>query len=274
MPNAKELHQQIISKIKDIYGSQEAISISFLILDFFGITKNDVILNHKTPSVDIENIIKRLQNSEPIQYILNEAWFYERKFYVDENVLIPRPETEELCQLINSNTKPQTSNLKIIDIGTGSGCIPITLKLENPNFMVYALDISEKALKIAKKNAVDLGAEINFIKADILNDEIDLTPFDIVVSNPPYVLNSEKELMKKNVLDFEPHIALFVEDIDPLLFYKKIIELSSRDKVKHLYFEINEKFGEEIKKLMVTNGFKNASIYRDLQNKNRVVYNY
>lgn len=274
MQSAKELYKYIISKIENIYDQQESSSIAFLLMEHFGVSRQNYVLNDNCniKKTSIDNFIYQLQKQIPIQYALGKAWFYDRKFKVDKSVLIPRQETEELCSLIINNHKSNPKKLKIIDLGTGSGCIPITLKLEVPNSDIFALDVSEDALNIAKQNAKQLNAEINFIKKDILNDEIDLSEFDLVISNPPYILNSEKVLMKKNVLDFEPHLALFVEDNDPFIFYEKIINISSRDNVKHLYFEINESFGEEIKNLMVTKGFQNVCIHRDLQNKNRIVY--
>lgn len=274
MQSAKELYKYIISKIENIYNQQESSTLTFILMEHYGVSKQNYVLNDvcKIEKEVIDNKIEQLQKEIPIQYILGEAWFYDRKFKVDNNVLIPRQETEELCSLIIENHKSNSKNLKIIDLGTGSGCIPITLKLEIPDSIIYALDISEGALNIAKQNAENLNAEINFIQKDILNDEIDLSDFDIVISNPPYVLNSEKELMKSNVLDFEPHLALFVEDNKPLIFYEKIINISARDKVKHVYFEINESYGAEVENLMVTNGFQNVCIHRDLQNKNRIVF--
>jgi len=274
MQTAKELYNYIISKIESVYEEQESSSIAFIVMEYFNISKQNYVLNDgvNVNSSKLEIILKKLQKSEPIQYILEETWFYGRKFYVDKSCLIPRPETEELCRLIIENQKSEIRNQKIIDLGTGSGCIPITLKLELPNGDVSALDISNKALEVAKKNAKNLNADINIIHKDILNDDIDLSNFDIVVSNPPYVLNSEKKFMKANVLENEPHLALFVEDEDPLVFYKKITELCVTNNVNQLYFEINERYGKQIADLMVTKGYQNVLIKQDLQGVDRIVF--
>lgn len=275
MLSAKELHKYIISKIVCVYNHQESSNIAFVLMEYLGVSKINYVLNDKVVYNEIVLIsfIDKLVNNEPIQYVLGESWFYGRKFKVDENVLIPRPETEELCSLIiekNQSEKP----LKVIDIGTGSGCIPITLKLEKNCWKTSALDISKKAIQIAKENAVSLDADINFIIKDILNDEVNLSSFDVVVSNPPYVLSSEKMQMRSNVLENEPQIALFVEDDNPLLFYKKITELCVKGKVNQLYFEINEMYGDEIKVMMVSNGFYDVCIKKDFNNKDRIVYGF
>ena len=272
MFTAKQVYNNIFSKIEAIYGIQEASSIAFIVLSYFDITKDKYVLNEK---VHIDNeqlnaIIERLKLSEPVQYILEEAWFYDEKYIVDGNVLIPRPETEELCHLIINRNKGK--NIKILDIGTGSGCIPITLKLHLPDCDVSCIDVSSNALNIAQKNAKRHQVDIHFMLKDILQDEVDLSMYDIVVSNPPYVLDSEKKLMQRNVLEYEPELALFVKDVNPLLFYQRIIALAVKGKVKELYFEINENFGEEVKRLLVTNGFENVSIIRDLRGKERMVY--
>lgn len=273
MHSAKQLHNYIISKIEPIYGKQEANGITFLLMERFNLSKLDYVLDN-TIDVDegeIDNYVSRLLKQEPIQYILEEATFYDRVFKVNKDVLIPRIETEELCSLIISKhgDKP---NLTILDIGTGSGCIPITLDLELPLSKVTSLDISKVALEVASENAQNLKAKIKFINLDILEENIDLSSFDVVVSNPPYVLNSEKKMMSANVLENEPHSALFVEDQDPLIFYEKIANLCVLYKTKDLYFEINEKYGSEIKEIMVTYGFTNVSIIQDYLGKDRIVH--
>lgn len=274
MQTAKQLYKFIISKIVTIYGEQEANSLAFILMDYFKVSKQDYVLDNtiKINITKLESIIIKLQSNEPLQYVLGEAWFYDRKFYVDENVLIPRPETEELCHLIIENKKSNTDPLKILDIGTGSGCIPITLDLELENAEVFGLDISINALNIAKNNAELLKSKAKFHHLDILNDDFDMSGFDIVVSNPPYVLNSEKEFMKQNVLDNEPHLALFVENANPLLFYKRITELCVQQYVKELYFEINEVYGNEVVQLMKSNNYKNVFLLKDMFGKNRIVY--
>lgn len=173
----------------------------------------------------------RFTNEKPIQYITGEAWFYGLQFEVNENTLIPRPETEELVEWIveSQKSKAKSQKLEILDIGTGTGCIPISLKANLPEANISAIDISEKALEVAKRNATSNKVEINFIQTNILEEEDLHTQFDVIVSNPPYVRNLEKEEIKKNVLDYEPHLALFVEDNDALLFYRKIAELALKN---------------------------------------------
>lgn len=225
------------------------------------------MLSEKTVS-SIGNILSQLKNNRPIQYILGETWFYGRKFSVNEHVLIPRQETEELVHRVIVNYHGAKS---ILDIGTGSGCIAISLKKELETPAISALDISSEALQVARSNAAKIGTDISFQKLDILK-EIPSGKYDILVSNPPYVTLEEKKFMERNVLDYEPHSALFVND--PLLFYRRIIDVS-----KHIlkdsgliYFEINEAYGEEIKALFTEKLFRDVKLVRDLNGKNRIVY--
>ena len=219
------------------------------------------------------SVIKGLKKDIPIQQLFGKAPFYEREFVIDENVLIPRQETEELIQLIVEKNKIDSP--RILDIGTGSGAIAISLNLEINNSKVYALDVSEKALDIAKKNKELLNGKVEFLKLDILKESSSkfTEKLDLIVSNPPYVLNSEKELMLSNVLDYEPHLALFVEDANPLIFYKKIVDFALINLVEEgiLYFEINEKYGEEVAGLM-QNNFNKIEIIKDLNGKDRFVF--
>jgi release factor glutamine methyltransferase len=272
----KTLHQQLTSSIT-LYEDQEKANIAYLILeDLLKITKTDLLMDKKVKEYDqkrIKDIINRLNKAEPIQYILGHTEFYGRKFTVNKNVLIPRPETEELVDLIIKENR-KNKDLGILDIGTGSGCIAISLSKEILHSKVFALDISKDALSVAQQNAKDLNAEISFIEADITND-LENKPedlkFNLIVSNPPYVTDAEKTLMHQNVLAYEPGTALFVRDRDPLLFYRMIIEFS----LQHLlpngscYFEINEAFGNEIKELFEKNDFTNIRIVRDLRGKDR-----
>jgi release factor glutamine methyltransferase len=213
----------------------------------------------------------QLLEKKPIQYILGEAPFYGREFKVNASVLIPRNETEELVHLIIKENKKL--NLRILDIGTGSGCIPISLALEIPSSKTFALDISKEALEVAKDNAKKHEESIIFFQVDILNEDIPVKDLDIIVSNPPYVCESEKSLMHENVLNFEPHLALFVKDNDPLVFYK-IIAKKAKSALKSsgkLYFEINEAFGEKVQYLLEEQGYREISIIQDLNNKDRIV---
>jgi release factor glutamine methyltransferase len=260
-----------------LYEDQEKSNIAFLILeDLFKITKTDLLMNKKVKENEdgkINEIISRLNQAEPIQYILGHTEFYGRKFTVNKNVLIPRPETEELVDLIIKENR-KNKDFTILDIGTGSGCIAISLKKEIPQAGVFALDISHEALTVARKNAKDLKTELNFIEADILHDpenKLKDLKLSLVVSNPPYVTDAERKLMHENVLAYEPGSALFVRDDDPLLFYRTIIEFSR----KHLlpngncYFEINEAYGNEMRDLFEKNNFTDIRILSDLRGKDR-----
>ena len=213
----------------------------------------------------------RLQNQEPIQYILGFTEFQGRKFLVDQNVLIPRPETEELVQwCIAENATP---NPDILDIGTGSGCIAITLKMEIPKSNVHALDCSSKALIAASENAKAYECEIKFYETDILKDNLNDMELDIIISNPPYIRKSEATLMADRVNKFEPHEALFVDDFNPLVFYKRII-LLARENLKKggkIYLEINEAFGKEVRNLFTPDNFNEIELREDINGKNRTV---
>jgi release factor glutamine methyltransferase len=231
--------------------------------------------NETTLEIDfekIENIILRLKNAEPIQYILGETEFYGLKLKVNPSVLIPRPETEELVDWIVQSKLP--ANCNVLDIGAGSGCIALAIKNQLKKAKVSGLDISENAIETARHNALENRLEVDFFQADILNhsDFID-QKFDVVVSNPPYIRESEKPLMHSNVLDFEPEKALFVPDADPLLFYRTIAEFARKYLKKYgsLFFEINENLGTETVGLLADFGFSDIEIRKDINGKNRMV---
>lgn len=220
---------------------------------------------------ELEEIIARLKKHEPIQYILGTCRFLGRDFSVAQGVLIPRPETEELVSLIvkeNANRK-----LKILDIGTGSGCIAISLDLELPNAQVTAWDISNDALAIAKNNNEEIQSNVCFEQVDVLSTPPKDTLFDVIVSNPPYVMNSEKEQMEENVLQWEPSLALFVPNENPLLFYRKIAELGKEILAPNgkLYFEINQAFGKETEELLMQLGYQKTRIIKDFYGLDRIV---
>ena len=219
----------------------------------------------------VESIIERLKRHEPIQYILGETEFFGLTFHVNENVLIPRPETEELVELIlKENNK---IGLCVLDIGTGSGAIAIALAKHMKNADVSAWDISSKALDVAALNSKSNSATVSFKQIDALSDYPLDKKFDIIVSNPPYVLENEKELMEQNVLDYEPHQALFVPDNNPLLFYKRIADIAS-NLLNHkgkLYFEINQAKGKGMLGMLEEKGFTNVTLFQDLSNKDRMV---
>lgn len=219
-----------------------------------------------------QKAINRLKKYEPIQYILGDTEFYGLMFKVNHSVLIPRPETEELVAWIIDDFKNK-KDISILDIGTGSGCIAISLAKNLPNTKVYALDVSTEALKIAKQNADSNDVEIEFIEADILDWDFGEMQFDVIVSNPPYVRELEKESMSANVIDHEPHLALFVKDDDALLFYRNITK-SDTELLKPkgtLYFEINESLGAETKQLLLDSNFLDVTLKQDVFGKNRMV---
>jgi len=219
-----------------------------------------------------ESVISRLLYYEPIQYILGTTSFFGLDFKVDKNVLIPRPETEELVAWILNHTNSDKP-IKILDIGTGSGCIGISLAKQLPAATVSVLDVSPKALKIAQNNAQLNAVELQYIEANILEWSAAAHSFDIIVSNPPYVRESEKALMAPNVLEHEPHLALFVENDSPLVFYKAIVDLSKQSLKKEglLYFEINEFLGSETKTLFATDDFDDVQLKTDIFDKHRMI---
>ena len=246
-----------------------------------GYSKTDLILksdeNFSQSEVDeFIKIANRILENEPLEYIFNNAQFLDLQLFVDKNTLIPRPETEELVLKIENHIKQNSLyESKIFDIGTGSGCIPIYLKNKFKNLQVYACDVSSAALNVAKKNADFYNLDINFFQLDILDYQKFNLPtenFDIIVSNPPYVLQSEKSLMKSNVLDFEPYTALFVDDKDPLIFYDKICDFAIKylSRGGKLYFEINEKFGLQTVELLQKYGFTDIKIHQDFFGKDRM----
>jgi release factor glutamine methyltransferase len=277
----KEYRSQFIQELTPIYDAGEAESFFYLILEEKQQLKRIDLALHPDLNFSEEEIVvwnsilEQLKKEIPIQYLLGKTSFYGLDFEVNENVLIPRPETEELVDwIINTNLKIQKSgNLKILDIGTGSGCIAISLAKNIPNAEVYAIDVSEKALATAKKNAALNNVNVTFISQNILETEDLKQQFDIIVSNPPYVRNLEKEEIKKNVLDNEPHLALFVEDNDALIFYKKIAELAQKNLSERgqLYFEINQYLGKEMIDLLEKMNFKNIELRKDIYGNDRMI---
>ena len=220
-------------------------------------------------------ILEQLKKEIPIQYILGVTHFYGLEFEVNSAVLIPRPETEELVDWIvqKSKIKNQKSKIKILDIGTGSGCIAIALAKNLPNAQVFALDVSEQALATAKTNAEKNQVQLSFIHQSILETEDLGQQFDVIVSNPPYVRELEKLEIKKNVLENEPHLALFVEDNDALIFYRKIAQLAQKNlnSEGQLYFEINQYLGQEMLDLLRKMGFKNCELRKDIYGNDRMI---
>ena len=286
----KNYRTQFIQALLPIYDSGEAESFFYLILEEKKQLKRidlalqpDLVFSEE--EIVVWNaILEQLKLEIPVQYLLGKTHFYGLEFEVNENVLIPRQETEELVEWIIDCFVPRNDRkLRILDIGTGSGCIAISLAKNIPNAEVFAIDVSEKALATAKKNAEMNQVEVNFIKTDILKtNDLEKLPtsnfqlpakFDIIVSNPPYVRNLEKQEIKKNVLDNEPHLALFVEDDNALIFYRKIAELAQKNLSQNgqLYFEINQYLGKEMIALLEKMNFKNVELRKDIYGNDRMM---
>ncbi len=284
--NLKKIFQ---NELLSIYPKQEIDSFFYLLTEaFMGLKRVDIALDPKF-EIDISNkqklfsALAKLKNEIPIQYIIGETEFYGLTFIVDKNVLIPRPETEELVSWVLNEVKRlkdkverkdhKKTSIKILDIGTGSGCIAIALAKELPYANVWALDISDKALKIAKLNAKLNNVNIQFLKKDILKTKELPLNFDIIISNPPYIEEHEKSKMKNNVLLNEPQLALFVKDHKPLIFYDIISDIALNNLHKNglLFFEINQTFGKEMIQLLNGKGFKNIELRKDIFGNDRML---
>lgn len=269
----RDFSKKLTAELLGLYPEQEASTLVEWLLDFhLGLRKVDMFhfLEESGLPEGIFKDLERLKTGEPIQYVLGKAPFYGREFLVNPDTLIPRNETEELVHLIIKENK--APGLKILDVGTGSGCIPITLALEMDNPEVHAIDFAEPVLRIAEQNALALRAHVHFERCDILLQTPNLTGLDILVSNPPYVLESDKSQMHPNVLAHEPWSALFVPDEDPLLFYRVIAQKGAQllRPGGKIYFEIHESQGESIQTLLTDLGYLQATIFQDLNGKNRM----
>ena len=280
MKSIKDYRSIFIEKLQPIYDAVEAESFFYLILEFkMKMKRIDLALQPDSKLMDEQLaewdfLLQRLLQEVPIQYLLGRTHFYGLEFEVDENVLIPRPETEELVDWIVSDVKVQLSKeLNIIDIGTGSGCIAISLSKNIPQAQVAAVDFSEKAIEIARKNAGLNSVAVTFIRQNILEAEDLNMQLDIIVSNPPYVRNLEKAEIKRNVLEHEPHLALFVDDNDALLFYRKIATLAQKNLKDNgkLYFEINQYLGKETVALLEDLGFEKITLRKDIYGNDRMI---
>jgi len=273
----KEALRFIIDSLVNLYNPGESESIAFILLEFVGFPRKKVLFS---PDSEIESkqedhirsLVREIKTCKPVQYVTGETEFYGLRMKVDKNVLIPRQETEELVNLIVSENKGQKPY--ILDMGTGSGCIAVTLARFLPQSKVYATDISENAIKVAAENAHINNVNIEFITDNMLDSQLNSElMFDIIVSNPPYVTISEKAFMHANVIKFEPGLALFVADEDPLLFYRSIVDLAN-ERLKDtgsLYVEINEKFGNEVAELFRLKGFSDVKVIPDIHEKSRIV---
>ena len=274
-----ELSDYFKQSLIDLYDEDEAQSIFFITIDsLLNYNRSAFLVNKQRLITDaefaaFENVISSLKSGKPIQYILGEAYFYGLKFKVNQAVLIPRPETEELVEWILDEIA-NSLEINILDIGTGSGCIAIALKRNQPLANVYALDIAIDTIATAKENALLNNAEIFFITDDILNSTTSFDKkIDIIISNPPYIKEDEKQAMHQNVLANEPHRALFVTNENPLIFYNAIAEFAMENLADHglLFFEINEYLGKETVSLLQHKGFNNIELRKDMQGKDRMV---
>jgi release factor glutamine methyltransferase len=276
-----EFYLDYKTKLKAIYDDHEADNISDWVFEnVTGLKKWERRMNKnlELQAAQINLLQKYLQEllqSKPVQYVLNEAWFYKRKFYVNEDVLIPRPETEELVQwIVNEIPSMKGAHPKILDIGTGSGCISISLKKELPEVLVTAIDVSENALVVARKNAAELHSDVNFLKINFLEKQQwdSFSKFNVIVSNPPYIPIIEKEILSKNVTEFEPGIALFVQNNDPFIFYKKIAGFAENHLAEKgkIFVEVHEEYAHEVKNIFENAGFI-SSVKKDIYGKERMV---
>jgi len=287
---ALNVKERFHKELDVIYGKDEVQSFFFLAsAHFFNMTRMQLALEPEltltSPEVEtLLAVVEDLKQQKPIQYILGDTEFYGLKFKVNASVLIPRPETEELVDWIIRDSTNQgfdleeKTELKILDIGTGSGCIAISLAKHLPRAQVYALDVSDQALKVAMGNADLNNVKVEFITADILNSvgspELpSISQFDVIVSNPPYVRHMEKAEMKSNVLDNEPHLALFVDDDNPLVFYRSITDFAVKNLKEKgcLYFEINQYLGADSRQLLVDAGFQDIELRKDINGNDRML---
>lgn len=290
-----EAEQYLKEGLKEIYDESEAANIAALAIEHItGFSKIERVSKKQdsfsASQLDqLQNYLQRLKAREPIQYIMNKSWFYGMELYVDKNVLIPRPETEELVQWIIDDVKAsgkdvfirklteadKTTQLKILDVGTGSGCIALALKKTMPKAEVWGCDVSEEALIVARRNGSNLDIRVDFQGLNFLDEKQQklLPTVDIIVSNPPYVPLKDKEQMHSNVVDHEPHSALFVPDNDPLIFYKALAEFGKKRLYENgsIYMEIHEDLGQDVIDLFKENGYTKIELRKDMQQKNRMV---
>ncbi len=275
----KQVEKEFSKRLGHLYGLEEIREIFLLSAEeILPLSRTEIILKKDMELVGenkagFENLLSSLEKGTPIQYALGYVWFYGMKLHVNDSVLIPRPETEELVALILKESRHKSP--KIIDIGTGSGCIPIALKKHLPDAHVWGLDVSPEALKVAIINAENEKCNIDFVEADILRAE-NLFPqqrFDIIVSNPPYITPSEKSEMAVNVLNHEPHLALFIPEENPLLFYEAIAKFAKEHLCEggKLYFEINRRFGRQLQTILMGIGFIDVRVHKDMHGADRMI---
>ncbi|HMK02782.1 MAG TPA: peptide chain release factor N(5)-glutamine methyltransferase [Ferruginibacter sp.] len=276
----KELYRNFLVQLQQIYSLSEATVIADWVFEkIAGVKRTELI---KNPSLQLGNkttghlnqAFAQLLQHKPVQYVLGEAWFYHMKLKVNSHVLIPRPETEELVELLVADRKSKLTDPAILDIGTGSGCIPIAIKKNLPASMVTSVDVSEDALSLAKENAAQHNTSIRFIQMDFLDESnwSRLPRPDVIISNPPYIPLKEKDKLNKNVSGFEPHLALFVPDASPLIFYEKIADFGKKNLMPDgkIYLETHEEHAEEVMALFIKR-YAAATIKKDMYGKERMV---
>lgn len=268
----RECYQRVVDRCSKFENTNESSSIAYLLMEsLFGLSRDAIVLSPDQPlewSEELEDALVRLASGEPVQYTLGMAHFYDREFMVSPNVLIPRPESEELVRMVlDSRVRG-----RVLDIGTGSGAIAISLALESAAIEVEACDISLDALEVARGNATRLGARVKMFHCDILSADID-SGYSAIVSNPPYVMESERAVMSPKVYDHEPNIALFVPDNDPLLFYRTIAQKGVRSLADggELFFEINEAMGQQTLDMLLELGYRDVKVVADLSGRERMV---
>jgi release factor glutamine methyltransferase len=297
MMSIDELYKDFVEQLKTIYEEREAANISDWVFESIANSKRaDRIINKEKEidSSDVEKLndaLQKLLQHQPVQYILGEAWFYKMKLRVNEHVLIPRPETEELVEWVVEEIRNQESEISrpgrpgrtgnkeiekftILDVGTGTGCIAVALKKELHGAAVFAIDVSEEALSVARENSQDQNVKIDFLQLDFLNENLwaSLPAFDIIISNPPYIPENEKTKLAKNVVEHEPHVALFVDDNDPFIFYRKIgafagTHLNEKGKV---FVEVHEEYANEVQQIFAGEGFTTV-IKKDMYGRERMI---
>ena len=290
-----EAEQYVKEQLKGIYQEQEAINITDLAIEHVtGLLKTQRVSKKQTELSEsqfsqLQKDLQRLKSNEPIQYVMNKTWFYGIELYVDKNVLIPRPETEEMVEWIINDMKAsgkdvfirrsmeadETTQLKILDVGTGSGCIALALKKAMPKAEVWGCDVSEEALNVARRNGSTLNIRVDFQGLNFLDEaqQKHLPTVDIIVSNPPYVPLKDKEQMQPNVVAHEPHTALFVPDNDPLVFYRALAEFGKKRLYESgtIYMEIHEGLANEVVTVFNKQGYSNIELKKDMQRKDRMV---
>lgn len=279
-----QIKDLFIKELSKLYDEQESTAILKIAVEEQGTAYNSLSCVSEESEIKLKEVLEQLKLGKPIQYILGYADFYRLKFFVNNHVLIPRPETEELVELLLREPLINTSEslhdghrindkVKIIDFGTGSGCIAIAIKKNMSEAEVFAVDVSPEALLVAQKNADQNQVKVNFLKDDALNlDSSQYAKFDIIVSNPPYIASEERESMHINVVNFEPHVALFVENHNPLIFYDKISDfgLTNLSKNGKIFFEINQNLAEETKDLLNKKGYQ-TELIKDINNNYRFI---